>query len=66
MSLIGRLREEVEKAGTREDKKGLSEQAGMELKDEELDQVLGGNCSVGKLAMMVRIRRIIGAASVTG
>jgi hypothetical protein len=66
MSLIGRLREEVEKAGAREDKKGLSEQAGMELKDEELHQVVGGNCSVGKLAMMVRIRRIIGAASVTG
>ena len=66
MSLIGRLREEVEKAGTREDKKGLGEQAGMELKDEELHQVVGGNCSVGKLAMMVRIRRIIGAASVTG
>lgn len=66
MSLIGRLREEVEKAGTREDKKGLSEQAGMELKDEELHQVVGENCSVGKLAMMVRIRRIIGAASVTG
>jgi hypothetical protein len=66
MSLIGRLREEVEKAGTREDKKGLSEQAGMELKDEELRQEVGGNCSVGKLAMMVRIRRIIGAASVTG
>ena len=40
--LIVGLRDEVEKASSGEEKKGLIERAGMELKDEELDQVVGG------------------------
>ena len=32
----------MEKASSGEEKKGLIERAGMELKDEELDQVVGG------------------------
>ena len=43
MRLIGKLKEEVEKAETREEKKELIEEAGMELDDEELEQVAGGS-----------------------
>ena len=42
MRLIGKLKEEVEKAETKEEKKALIEEAGMELDDEELEQVSGG------------------------
>ena len=42
MELTGKLKEEVEKAETKEEKKRLIEDAGMELTDEELDQVAGG------------------------
>ena len=42
MRLVGKLQEEVEKAETREEKKALIEEAGMELDDEELEQVSGG------------------------
>jgi bacteriocin-like protein len=42
MRLVGRLKEEVEKAETAEKKKKLIEEAGMELDDEELEQVSGG------------------------
>jgi bacteriocin-like protein len=42
MRLIGKLKEEVEKAETKEEKKELIEEAGMELDDEELEQVSGG------------------------
>ena len=42
MRLIGKLKEEVEKAETAEAKKELIEEAGMELDDEELEQVAGG------------------------
>lgn len=42
MELTGKLKEEVEKAETKEEKKRLIEDAGMELTDEELEQVAGG------------------------
>jgi len=42
MRFVGRLKEEVEKAETAEKKKELIEEAGMELDDEELEQVSGG------------------------
>ena len=42
MKLIGELKEKVEKAETKEEKKALIEEAGMELDDEELEQVAGG------------------------
>ena len=42
MKLIGELKEKVEKAETAEAKKELIEEAGMELNDEELEQVSGG------------------------
>jgi hypothetical protein len=42
MRLIGKLKEEVEKAETKEEKKVLIEEAGMELDDEELEQIAGG------------------------
>ncbi len=42
MKLTGKLKEEVEKAETKEEKKSLIKDAGMELTDEELDMVAGG------------------------
>jgi len=42
MKLIGELKEKVEKAETAEAKKELIEEAGMELNDEELEQIAGG------------------------
>ncbi len=42
MKLTGKLKEEVEKAETKEEKKSLIKDAGMELTDEELEQVAGG------------------------
>ena len=42
MKLTGKLKEQVEKAETKEEKKRLIKDAGMELTDEELDMVAGG------------------------
>ena len=42
MKLTGKLKEQVEKAETKEEKKNLIEDAGMELTDEELDMIAGG------------------------
>ena len=42
MKLVGRLKEEVEKAENKEQVKELIADAGMELTDEEVDQVRGG------------------------
>lgn len=42
MELTGKLKEQVEQAKTKEEAKDLIAQAGMELTDEEMDQVAGG------------------------
>ena len=42
MKLTGDLKNQVEKAESKEEKKKLIENAGMELSDEELDMVSGG------------------------
>ena len=42
MKLTGELKEQVEKAETKDEKKSLIENAGMLLTDDELDQVAGG------------------------
>ena len=42
MKLTGELKEKVEKTETREEAKKVIEEAGMELTDEEMDQVAGG------------------------
>ncbi len=42
MKLIGKLKEDVEKAEKKEEAKKIIEKAGMELTDEEMDQVAGG------------------------
>ena len=42
MKLTGNLKKQVEKAGTKDEKKSLIENAGMLLNDDELDQVSGG------------------------
>ena len=42
MKLIGELKEKVEKTETREEAKKVIEEAGMELTEEEMDQVAGG------------------------
>ncbi len=42
MKLTGELKEKVEKTENKEEAKKIIEEAGMELTDEELDQVAGG------------------------
>lgn len=42
MKLTGELKERVSKAETKEEKKGIIAEAGMELTDEEMDNVVGG------------------------
>lgn len=42
MKLVGELKDKVEKAENQEEAKKVIEEAGMELTDEELDQVAGG------------------------
>ena len=42
MKLTGELKEQVEKTDNRDEKKRLIEEAGMELTDEEMDIVSGG------------------------
>ncbi len=45
MKLTGDLKKKVEEAASREANKAAIEQAGMELTDDELDNVAGGGCS---------------------
>ena len=42
MKLLGLLKDKVDKAETKEEKKAIIAEAGMELTDEELDCVAGG------------------------
>ncbi len=42
MKLVGELKEKVEKTENQEEAKKIIEEAGMELTDEEMDQVAGG------------------------
>lgn len=42
MKLTGELKEKVEKAETKEEAKKIIKEAGINLTDEELDQVAGG------------------------
>ena len=42
MKLVGELKDKVEKAENREEAKEIIKEAGIELTDEEVDQVAGG------------------------
>ena len=42
MKLVGELKEKVEKAANQEEAKDIIKDAGMDLTDEEMDQVAGG------------------------
>ncbi len=42
MKLVGELKKQVEESKNKEEAKDILEKAGMELTDEELDQVVGG------------------------
>ena len=42
MKLVGELKDKVEKAENQEEAKKIIKDAGMELTDEEMDQVAGG------------------------
>ena len=42
MKLVGDLKDKVEKADNKEEAKEIIKDAGMELTDEEMDQVAGG------------------------
>ena len=46
MKLVGDLKDKVEKAENREEAKKIIKDAGMELTDEEMDQVAGGGASI--------------------
>ena len=46
MKLIGNLKKQVEETKNKEEAKEVIEKAGMELTDEELDQVAGGRLSI--------------------
>ena len=43
MKLIGELKRQVESTATKEEAKNVIENAGMELTDDELDNVVGGS-----------------------
>ena len=43
MKLVGDLKDKVEKAENQEEAKEIIKEAGMELTDEEMDQVAGGD-----------------------
>ncbi|MBP5164354.1 MAG: hypothetical protein ILP08_02860 [Lachnospiraceae bacterium] len=45
MKLVGDLKDKVEKSDNKEEAKELIKDAGMELTDEEMDQVAGGAVS---------------------
>ncbi len=60
MKLTGELKKQVEKAGSKDEKKSLIENAGMLLRDDELEMVSGGkhhdgtthgNCPDGAIEM---------------
>lgn len=42
MKLIGNLKNQVEKANSKEEAKGIIEKAGMQLTEDELNMVVGG------------------------
>ena len=42
MKLVGELKDKVEKAENQEEAKEIIKEAGMELTDDEMDQVAGG------------------------
>ena len=49
MKLIGNLKKQVEETKNKEEAKEVIEKAGMELTDEELDQVAGGGALSGRI-----------------
>ena len=55
MKLIGELKKQVEETKNKEEAKEVIEKAGMELTDEELDQVTGGGKS-GKASKFPNLR----------
>lgn len=57
MKLTGELKDKVFTAGTKEEKKELIAQAGMELTDEELEDVAGGKGT--HIAQVVNKRNMI-------
>ena len=46
MKLVGELKDKVEKAENQEEAKEIIKEAGMELTDEEMDQVAGGDVRI--------------------
>ena len=51
MELTGKLKEQVEKAETKEEAKKVIEEAGISLTDEELDQAAGGTVPEDKVPL---------------
>lgn len=57
MKLVGKLKDNVAKAETKEEAKQLIENAGMLLDEEELEQVSGGSMAPIKCTVPWRIRK---------
>ena len=57
MKLIGELKEKVEKAENQEEAKKIIKDAGMELTDEEMNQVAGGTTTILMLSSDNRIQQ---------
>ena len=45
MKLVGNLKDQVEKANSKEEAREIIKKAGMELTSEEMEMVAGGRCS---------------------
>lgn len=60
MQLTGKLKKQVEKANSREEKKSLIANAGMMLDDDELDQVSGGLSNESLLQQLSNNNPVIG------
>ena len=56
MKLVGELKDKVEKAENQEEAKKIIEEAGMELTDEEMNQVAGGGTPIFDNRMRQEIR----------
>ena len=60
MKLTWKLKEQVEKAESKDEKKSLIENAGMLLTDEEMDQVAGGDIQGNIQTQMQQFQNYMG------
>ena len=66
MELIGKLKEKVDQAETREEKKKLLEAAGVALTDDELDKVAGGGPGDSQAVNIIKCGSILDRDGIEG